>query len=71
LYFAFQRNYRLDVRVARFHNIFGPFGTWTGGKEKAPVAICCKVANAKDGGEIEVWGDGLQTRSFLFIEECL
>ncbi|PJA99526.1 MAG: NAD-dependent dehydratase [Ignavibacteriales bacterium CG_4_9_14_3_um_filter_30_11] len=73
LYFAFNRNYGLDVRVARFHNIFGPQGTWTGGKEKAPAAMCRKVAEAiKDGkNEIEIWGDGKQTRSFLFIDECL
>ena len=73
LYFAFNRNYGLDVRVARFHNIFGPQGTWTGGKEKAPAAMCRKVAEAiKDGkDEIEIWGDGKQTRSFLYIDECL
>jgi nucleoside-diphosphate-sugar epimerase len=71
LYLSFQRNYGLNVRVARFHNIFGPEGTWTGGKEKAPAAICRKVAEAKDGGQIEIWGDGLQTRSFLYIGECL
>ena len=59
------------VRVARFHNIFGPEGTWTGGKEKAPAAICRKVAEAEDGGEIEIWGDGKQTRSFLYIDECI
>ena len=71
LYLSFQRNYGLNVSVARFHNIFGPEGTWTGGKEKAPAAICRKVAEAKDGGQIEIWGDGLQTRSFLYIDECL
>ncbi len=71
LYFAFCRNHRLDVRVARFHNIFGPEGTWTGGREKAPAALCRKVAEQPDGGEIEIWGDGEQTRSFLYIEECL
>jgi len=71
LYLAFKRNYNLDVRVARFHNIFGPEGTWTGGKEKAPAAMCRKVAETPDGGEIEVWGDGLQTRSFLYIDECV
>jgi nucleoside-diphosphate-sugar epimerase len=71
LYFSFQRNYGINVRVARFHNIFGPQGTWTGGREKAPAAICRKVASATDGGEIEIWGDGLQTRSFLYIDECL
>jgi nucleoside-diphosphate-sugar epimerase len=71
LFLAFKRNYNLDVRVARFHNIFGPQGTWNGGKEKAPAAMCRKVAETLDGGEIEVWGDGLQTRSFLFIDECI
>jgi GDP-D-mannose 3',5'-epimerase len=71
LYFAYQRNYNLNVRIARFHNIFGPEGTWTGGKEKAPAAMCRKIAAAKDGGEIEIWGDGKQTRSFLYIDECL
>ena len=60
-----------QVRVARFHNIFGPQGTWSGGREKAPAALCRKVAEAPDGGEIEIWGDGLQTRSFLYIDECL
>jgi GDP-D-mannose 3',5'-epimerase len=71
LYLSFQRNYGLNVKVARFHNIFGPEGTWSGGKEKAPAAVCRKVAEAKDGGQIEIWGDGLQTRSFLYIDECL
>jgi nucleoside-diphosphate-sugar epimerase len=71
IYFAFQRNYGLNVHVARFHNIFGPEGTWTGGKEKAPAAMCRKVAETPDGGTIEVWGDGQQTRSFLYIDECL
>ncbi|HXH18201.1 MAG TPA: NAD-dependent epimerase/dehydratase family protein [Chitinophagales bacterium] len=71
LYFAYHRNYKMDVRVARFHNIFGPEGTWTGGREKAPAAICRKVAEADDGGTIEIWGDGKQTRSFLYIDECL
>ena len=71
LYLAFSRNYNLDVRIARFHNIFGPYGTWTGGKEKAPAAMCRKVAETPDGGEIEVWGDGQQTRSFLYIDECI
>ena len=71
LYFAFMRNYNLDVRVARFHNIFGPSGTWVGGKEKAPAAMCRKVAETPNGGEIEVWGDGQQTRSFLYIDECV
>ncbi|MBP7864576.1 MAG: NAD-dependent epimerase/dehydratase family protein [Acidobacteria bacterium] len=71
LYLAFHRNHGLDVRIARFHNIFGPCGAWTGGREKVPAALCRKVAQAPDGGEIEVWGDGLQTRSFLYIDECL
>lgn len=71
LFLAFNRNYKLDVRVARFHNIFGPFGTWNGGKEKAPAAMCRKAAETNEGGEIEVWGDGMQTRSFLYIDECL
>jgi nucleoside-diphosphate-sugar epimerase len=71
LYLAYQRNYRVDVRVARFHNIFGPEGTWTGGREKAPAALCRKVAETPDGGEMEVWGNGLQTRSFLYIDSCL
>jgi nucleoside-diphosphate-sugar epimerase len=71
LYFAFSRNYGIDVRVARFHNIYGPFGTWDGGKEKAPAAMCRKVAMAKDGDEIEVHGDGQQTRSFLIVSECV
>src|SRR3984957_15950679 len=71
LYFAFSRNHGLDVRVARFHNIFGPEGTWQGGREKAPAALCRKVAEQPDGGEIEIWGDGEQTRSFLYIDECV
>tara|TARA_B100000035_G_scaffold13415_1_gene11031 strand:+ start:764 stop:1831 length:1068 start_codon:yes stop_codon:yes gene_type:complete len=69
LFLAFNRNYNLDVRIARFHNIFGPQGTWTGGKEKAPAAMCRKAAEATK--EIEVWGNGSQTRSFLFIDECV
>ena len=71
LFLAFHRNYNLDVRIARFHNIFGPQGTWCGGKEKAPAALCRKVAQTNDLGTIEVWGDGKQTRSFLFIDECI
>lgn len=71
LFFAANRNYGLDVRVARFHNIFGPLGTWNGGREKAPAAFCRKVAVASVGGSIEMWGDGQQTRSFLFIDECI
>jgi nucleoside-diphosphate-sugar epimerase len=69
LYLAFARNHGLDVRIARFHNIFGPQGTWRGGKEKSPAAICRKVAESND--EIEIWGDGSQTRSFLYIDECV
>ncbi|MBI1343056.1 MAG: NAD-dependent epimerase/dehydratase family protein [Terrimonas sp.] len=71
LYFAYQRNTGIDVKVARFHNIFGPQGTWTGGKEKAPAAMCRKVAEAEEGSSIEVWGDGKQTRSFLYIDDCV
>ena len=71
LFLAFNRNYKLDVRVARFHNIFGPQGTWKDGKEKAPAAMCRKVAEAEPGSSIEVWGDGLQTRSFLYVDECV
>lgn len=71
LYLAYARNYGLSVRIARFHNIFGPLGTWRGGREKAPAAICRKVAEAPDGGEIEIWGDGEQTRSFLYVDECV
>ena len=72
LYFAYNRNYGIPVRVARYHNIFGPEGTWRGGKEKSPAAICRKVAElSPEGGEIEIWGDGEQTRSFLYIDECV
>ena len=71
LYMSYQRNYNLQVRIARFHNIFGPEGTWDGGKEKAPAALCRKIAKAKDGEAIEIWGDGNQTRSFLYIDECI
>jgi len=72
LYFAYHRNHGIPVRVARYHNIFGPEGTWRGGREKSPAAICRKVAELPDdGGEIEVWGDGEQTRSFLYIDECV
>jgi len=71
LFLAFARNYGLTVRIARFHNIFGPYGTWKGGKEKAPAAMCRKVVEMLEGGEIEVWGDGQQTRSFLYIDECV
>jgi nucleoside-diphosphate-sugar epimerase len=71
LYLTYQRNYGLNVKIARFHNIFGPYGTYSGGKEKVPAALCRKVSETPDGGEIEVWGDGKQTRSFLYIDECL
>jgi GDP-D-mannose 3', 5'-epimerase len=71
LFLAYRRNHGMDVRVARFHNIFGPEGTWEGGREKAPAALCRKVAQQPDNGEIEIWGDGEQTRSFLYIDECL
>lgn len=71
LYLAFMRNYSLNVRIARFHNIFGPYGTWNGGKEKAPAAMVRKALETAEGEELEVWGDGNQTRSFLYIDECL
>ena len=71
LFLAFNRNYNLDVRVARFHNVFGPHGSWNNGKEKAPAAMCRKAAETPNGGQFEVWGDGKQTRSFLYIDECL
>src|SRR5215468_8610800 len=71
LYLAYNRNYQMACHIARFHNIFGPEGTWTGGREKAPAAVCRKVASTPDNGTIEIWGDGKQTRSFLYIDECL
>lgn len=71
LFLAYHKNYNIEVRIGRFHNIFGPEGTWDGGKEKVPAAVCRKVAEAEDGGEIEIWGDGKQTRSFLYVEECV
>ena len=71
LYLAFSRNYKIKSKIARYHNIYGPLGTWRGGREKAPAAICRKVAMAKNFGEIEIWGDGNQTRSFLYIDECI
>jgi nucleoside-diphosphate-sugar epimerase len=71
LYLAYQRNAGINIRIARFHNIFGPEGTWDGGREKAPAALCRKVAQASDGGTIEIWGDGRQTRSFLYVDECI
>ena len=71
LYFSYHRNFGVQVRVARFHNIFGPQGTWCGGREKSPAALCRKVAETPEGGEIELWGDGKQTRSFLIVDECV
>ena len=71
LYLAYHRNHGIQVRIARFRIIFGPLGTWEGGREKAPAAICRKVAMADDGGTVEIWGDGEQTRSFLYIDECV
>ena len=71
LYLAFHRNHGMEVRIARYHNVFGPEGTWRGGREKAPAALCRKVAEAPEGGQIEIWGDGSQTRSFLYIDECI
>jgi GDP-D-mannose 3',5'-epimerase len=71
VYLALMRNYGVQVRIGRYHNIFGPEGTWAGGREKAPAAMCRKVAEAQDGSYIEVWGDGKQTRSFLYIDECI
>lgn len=71
LYLTYGRNYGLEARVGRYHNIFGPEGTWTGGREKAPAAVCRKVAAASDGDAIEIWGDGKQTRSFLYVDECV
>jgi nucleoside-diphosphate-sugar epimerase len=71
LYLTYMRNCGIVARIGRFHNIFGPEGTWTGGREKAPAALCRKVAEAPEGGEIQIWGDGKQTRSFLFVDECI
>ncbi len=71
LFLSFMRNKGIEVRIARYHNIFGPFGTWAGGREKAPAAFCRKVAEAPDGGSVEIWGPGNQTRSFLYVDECV
>ena len=71
LYLAFQRNYGMEVRIARYHNIFGPEGSWNDGREKSPAALCRKIAEVNDGDKIEIWGDGKQTRSFLYVDECL
>ena len=71
LYLSYMRNHGVRVRIARFHNIFGIEGTWCGGREKSPAALCRKIAEARDGGDIEIWGDGKQTRSFLYVDECV
>lgn len=71
LYLAYQKNYGMEVRIARYHNIYGPEGTWRGGREKSPAALCRKVVEAESNGTIEIWGDGKQTRSFLYVDECL
>lgn len=71
MYLSFMRNKGLEVRIARFHNIFGPYGAWTGGREKAPAAMCRKAAESPDNGALEVWGPGTQTRSFLYVAECV
>ena len=71
LYLSFNKNFDLDIRIARFHNVYGPEGTWDGGKEKVPAAVCRKIAQAKKIDEIEIWGDGKQTRSFLYIDDCI
>jgi nucleoside-diphosphate-sugar epimerase len=71
MYLSYARNFGMEVHIARFHNIFGPYGTWDGGREKAPAAMCRKVAETPNGGEIEIWGDGEQTRTFLYVDECL
>lgn len=71
LYDSYKRNHDIQVRIGRYHNIFGPLGTWTGGREKAPAALCRKIAETPDGGEIQMWGDGNQQRSFLYIDECI
>jgi len=71
LYLSYAKNYTFEVHLARYHNIFGPEGTWYGGREKAPAAFCRKIAYAKNGDTIDMWGDGSQTRSFLYIDECI
>ena len=71
LYLAYNRNHKMNNKVARYHNIFGPLGAWNNGKEKSPAALCRKIAQAPNGGSIEIWGDGEQTRSFLYVDECL
>ena len=71
LYLSYKKNYKLNTKIARFHNIYGPLGTWEGGREKAPAAVCRKVSEVESGGTIEIWGDGEQTRSFLYIDDCI
>jgi GDP-D-mannose 3',5'-epimerase len=71
VYLAYRRNHQLDVRIARLHNVYGPSNAWQGGREKAPAALCRKIAAAEDGGEVEIWGDGQQTRTFLYIDDCI
>lgn len=71
LYLSYLRNFNMEVHIARLHNIFGPEGSWNDGREKVPAALCRKIAEAPDCGEIEIWGDGKQTRSFLYIDECI
>lgn len=71
IYQSYARDYGMDTRIVRFHNIFGPLGTWKGGREKAPAALCRKIAEASDGGNVEIWGDGTQSRSFLYVDECI
>src|SRR5690349_15967414 len=71
LYLSYARNHGMACRIARYHNIFGPYGAWDNGREKVPAALCRKVAMVEDDGEIDVWGDGLQTRSFLYVDECI
>jgi nucleoside-diphosphate-sugar epimerase len=71
LYMSYARNFGIESRIARFHNIFGPYGSWNNGKEKSPAALCRKVAMCEEGDTIDVWGPGIQTRSFLFIDECI
>lgn len=71
LYLSFNKNFNLEIRIARFHNVYGPEGTWDGGKEKVPAAVCRKVAQASKSDQIEIWGDGKQTRSFLYIDDCI
>ena len=71
MYLAYSRNYAIQSRIGRFHNIFGPLGSWNNGKEKAPAALCRKIASTPNGGSVEIWGDGCQTRSFLYVDDCI